>query len=416
MHRNLPKQPGDGSDGSPPSEAWLFSQAILGKPIPRIVSPEAKARAKREELERQAQFSSRHAEELRRLQATDAEARHDRELLEWTAQISTRAEDKLRALQQKEAEAREGWRRAEQFAESLLEGNWDPSKHPHAPKGQHDGGQWVAKGGGGGGGIDDSGGPIKGLGGLPVQTVSWRAPSSAAIWKGSVIAAKGRALPTPILDWNAKYGTTISQGTVPKFQPGRFWGATLELDELNIRRLTRIGNAGKFDPATDATALGNVYNEAFHAWFWGNKSSLGWLLPTMNSQRQFGQEVERKTEEAMSECIHQVVNDLESGRPILSYDELMTLKPIDERRDALKPGHNEPGQTTWGKNVAGSEREMSEELYYATIWVLYNGNKNPAPGGGNQRAATKGFFASKFHPEWTPQQVQQFVNSKYRKN
>ncbi|MBI3836669.1 MAG: hypothetical protein HY288_01880 [Planctomycetia bacterium] len=32
---------------SAPSEAWLFAQAILGKPIPRIVSPEAKARAKR---------------------------------------------------------------------------------------------------------------------------------------------------------------------------------------------------------------------------------------------------------------------------------------------------------------------------------------------------------------------------------
>ena len=94
----------------------------------------------------------------------------------------------------------------------------------------------------------------------------------------------------------------------------------------------------------------------------------------------------------------------------------MSFKPTDERRDALKPGHNEPGQTTCGKNVAGSDREMSEELYYATIWVLYNGNKNPAPGGVNQLAATKRFFASKFHPEWTPQQVQQFVNSKYRKN
>ncbi len=34
MHRDLRKQPGDGSDGSPPSKAWLFAQTLLGKPVP----------------------------------------------------------------------------------------------------------------------------------------------------------------------------------------------------------------------------------------------------------------------------------------------------------------------------------------------------------------------------------------------
>jgi hypothetical protein len=82
MPLNLSKQAEDGSDGAPPSEAWLFAQAILGNPIPRIVSPEAKARAEREELERLAQFSSRHAQELRRLQTAEAEARRKRELLD----------------------------------------------------------------------------------------------------------------------------------------------------------------------------------------------------------------------------------------------------------------------------------------------------------------------------------------------
>ena len=110
------------------------------------------ARAEREELERLAEFSSRHAEELRRLQAAEAAAGHDREILEWAARISTEAADKLRALQRKEAEEREAWRRAEQFAETLLEGNWDPSQHPRAPKGQPDGGQWVGQGGGAGAG------------------------------------------------------------------------------------------------------------------------------------------------------------------------------------------------------------------------------------------------------------------------
>ncbi len=103
-----------------------------------------------EELERLAQNSSRYADELRRLQAAEAEARHDREVLKWAARISTRAEEKLRALQRKEAEERDGWRRAEAFVESLLEGRWDSSPHPRAPKGQPDGGQWIEKGGGAG--------------------------------------------------------------------------------------------------------------------------------------------------------------------------------------------------------------------------------------------------------------------------
>ena len=98
MHRNPHKHVADGSDGSPPSEAWLFAQAILGNPIPRIISPEVQARAKRQELENQAQFSPRHAEELRRLQAAEAEARRQRGLLEWAAQISTACESKLRKL------------------------------------------------------------------------------------------------------------------------------------------------------------------------------------------------------------------------------------------------------------------------------------------------------------------------------
>lgn len=147
MYRNLTKPP---NDGSAPSEAWLFAQAVLGKPIPKIISPETEARAEREELRRLAQFSTPHAEELRRLQAAEAEARHDRKILEWAAGISTHAAEKLRALQRKEAEEREAGRRAEAFVESLLEGGWDPSQHPRASKGQPDGGRWIDKGGGAG--------------------------------------------------------------------------------------------------------------------------------------------------------------------------------------------------------------------------------------------------------------------------
>jgi hypothetical protein len=136
---------------SPPSEAWLFAQAILGKPIPHNVSPEAMARANLDELEWLAQFSSRHAEELRQLQSVEADARHDRELLVWAAQISTHAEEKLRDLQRKEAEERAAWRRAERFYEthyaSLTE--WDEAGHPRHSKGTLEGGRWAPKGGGG---------------------------------------------------------------------------------------------------------------------------------------------------------------------------------------------------------------------------------------------------------------------------
>jgi len=141
MHRNGQNQSGDGSDGSAPSEAWLFLQAIKGNPIPKIINPEARAKAEREDLERLAQYSSSHAEALSRLQAADAKARDEREALEWAAKISTDCERKLRALEEREAAEREAWRRAEQYAERLREGTYDPEKHPRAPKGQPDGGQ-----------------------------------------------------------------------------------------------------------------------------------------------------------------------------------------------------------------------------------------------------------------------------------
>lgn len=149
----------DCSDDSPPSEAWLFAQAILGRPISQVVPPGVRAKARHAELERLAPLSDRHAQELRDLQGAKAKARRDRELLEWAAGISTRAENQLRALQRKEAEEREAGRRAEQsyqsYSASLTE--WNEADHPRASKGTRFGGQWVEKGGGGGSGGSSSG-------------------------------------------------------------------------------------------------------------------------------------------------------------------------------------------------------------------------------------------------------------------
>ena len=136
------------ADETAPTEAWLFARLIRGEPIPPIINPEARARAKREELERLAQFSSRHAEQLSRIKIAEAEARRERESLEWAARISTRAEEKLRALQQREAEEREAWRRAEAFYERYVANvtEWNPDQ-PRVPPGSPQGGQW-SKGGG----------------------------------------------------------------------------------------------------------------------------------------------------------------------------------------------------------------------------------------------------------------------------
>ena len=135
----------------PPSRAWLFAQAVLGKPIPRIIGPEARARAEREQLTRLAEISPRHATKLRKLEVADAEARHERDKLTWAAAISTTTEEQLRSAQFKEAEEREAWRRAE----SIDRGNnasfteWESADHPRHSKGTRQGGQFAPKNGGG---------------------------------------------------------------------------------------------------------------------------------------------------------------------------------------------------------------------------------------------------------------------------
>jgi hypothetical protein len=139
-------------DDSPPSEAWLFAQAILGKPIPNPASAEAHARAECDVQEFAASISPQYARQLRRERDAKSAAAADRELLVWAAQISTRAEVKLRAIQQVEQQQRRALQAAKQFMEanSLLT-EWNEADHPRAPKGTPIGGQWVDKGGGGSG-------------------------------------------------------------------------------------------------------------------------------------------------------------------------------------------------------------------------------------------------------------------------
>lgn len=170
MQGHLRELRGEGTSGLPRNEARSLPPALSSTPVSSTLSPATQAVAKRQQLQGLAEFSSRHAEELRKLQAAQAQSRHCRELLEWAAQISTRAEEKLRALQGREAREREAWHSADQYAERLfgvqperseaqppahsdetrpaeiLE--WDPDQ-PRQPKGTSQGGQWVSQGGGG---------------------------------------------------------------------------------------------------------------------------------------------------------------------------------------------------------------------------------------------------------------------------
>jgi len=118
------------AEDSSHTEAWLFAQEILGRPIPRPPSAAA-ARRDREQLEWLASISDRHAAELSRLRGAEAEARHQRAMLEWLATISDRHAAELRRLQAAEAEAREGNSLGQCHGNgSLVNEAWVPSQHP----------------------------------------------------------------------------------------------------------------------------------------------------------------------------------------------------------------------------------------------------------------------------------------------
>ena len=74
MDRYFRKRNDQGAGASPPSEAWLFAQALLGKPVPSVSRAEADARAKREQLEWLAKISPEHESRLRRSLSEQADA------------------------------------------------------------------------------------------------------------------------------------------------------------------------------------------------------------------------------------------------------------------------------------------------------------------------------------------------------
>jgi hypothetical protein len=173
----------DGVGASPPSEAWLFAQALLGKPVPSPSRARTEARANREQLEWLAQISDRHAAQLRALQSAEREARRQHEQLEWLAQISDDHERKVRTLLREEAEAREAQQRYEQFTEAWTaqEAQWDPSKHPRLG-GPPNAGWFATTGGSASSAKPPSAGQRASIGatGAKLQTIGYKRAADAA--------------------------------------------------------------------------------------------------------------------------------------------------------------------------------------------------------------------------------------------
>ena len=150
------------------------------------------------QLEWLAQISTRHADELRALEAAEVQARRDREILEWAAQISTRAADKLRALQRREAEQQDALERAERFYESCYANlnEWDEADHPREPKGTAKGGQFAPKDAGvPGSSTTGCGNPVViGLPGRQTRNLRIKVQEQSHIYQ-PIIAETGSAAP-----------------------------------------------------------------------------------------------------------------------------------------------------------------------------------------------------------------------------
>jgi hypothetical protein len=189
---------------SPPSEAWLFAQAVLGNPVPSASAAEADARAKREQFEFLAAIAPERARELRGQLSEEAESTAQREQLEWLAAISPRHESQLRSLLRTEAEVSESQEHLSWPAESsdVQEAQWDPAKHPKGgiPRNR---GWWSPTGG-------------SGAEASPFKTASLKAPDTAAIWKGALIAARGQGRPSALLELEREESDYNSGGSHPE--------------------------------------------------------------------------------------------------------------------------------------------------------------------------------------------------------
>jgi RHS repeat-associated protein len=200
---------------------------------------------------------------------------------------------------------------------------------------------------------------------------------TADFWSGTMATATHLGLPPHLLQWNQDRWTDVSTHewygaavVTPGYAP--FLNTVLMVDDT-YDRLVRIARNG-INPLAAPPLIGPVYQEAFHAWVDGVEStdSAQWLIDLMESQTQY-REPRAMSEEAMSELISNMI------------DVLTTRGSIPKHEDALKdPGWKEyiiPGHPETWEDDPTIFIPMSREMYYATIYVLHNGegNKPPTP-------------------------------------
>jgi hypothetical protein len=184
--------------------------------------------------------------------------------------------------------------------------------------------------------------------------------TTKSFWNTVVTLAKGRGWPTFLLEWNQRNGTKVEESDWQRYRT--FW-ETIELTPDVLDRCFSMKPTDK----TSALNIGEVYNEAFHAWFDQEGKKSDWLMEIMKRQTQYvaGKRIEM-AEEAMSELINYL-----SDKPYWEYptyeDAMKTI------RSSMVPGHNY-------KKSEGGETPISKELYYATLWIMRNGGVDPRSG------------------------------------
>jgi hypothetical protein len=151
MHRDFRnRSPGKTPESAAEAEYRLFVKEIFGVDLLAPSAEEAKAQAKREQLEWAATISTRAEDELRRLQREEAAAAERRQLVEWVASISEPSWGERSDIPVS-PDVRESVDPITGFdAPPVRESNWNPADHPRTGSPPNRG-WWASKGGGAGG-------------------------------------------------------------------------------------------------------------------------------------------------------------------------------------------------------------------------------------------------------------------------
>lgn len=207
------------------------------------------------------------------------------------------------------------------------------------------------------------------------QTTLLTDPSglSPAFWKGAIAIAEAQKVPLALLKWNLNNKITVALGENCAYSP---LYDTVYITDFLLRRCQRIGGTGL--AANDVkTGIGIIVNEAFHSWFDHEGKKLDWLKPIINAQTQFKTDIKTKAEEAMSETLQKVIDTIASGGKLPTYKEIVSGAAGKQWEVAITPMHNEEGQIWEGDATANLP--MTEDLYYATIFIAYHAGSSVIP-------------------------------------